>query len=174
MPLANHVNPDHFLDLEHAVHVGRDDVAAAWELAYSILETKLRVLGEAGTLYLVCGLQGAGKTTWIERNASRFGHTAVFLDGALPSRRHRARALGLAREAGCKAVAVWVNTPLEVSMAQNAMRAGLARIREETIRHVHEQLEPPSFEEGFAGVIEVTSGNSAGTTGRAGAILEEN
>jgi predicted kinase len=161
MPLPNHVSPDHFLSLESAKVVTKEQVAAAWESAYELLAHKLELMGEDATLYVVFGLQGAGKSTWVARNAERFGENAVFLDGPLPSCRHRKRAIDIAAAKGCRAVGVWVNTPLELAKAQNATRRGLACIREEAIMHVFENLEPPSTEEGFAEVIEVVQSRAA-------------
>lgn len=152
----NHFNPDHHLNLAEASVVTTEDVRAAWERTYAELQQHLLAVGPSATLYLVFGIQGAGKTTWVQRNASRFGPHAVFLDGPLPSRRHRSRALSLAREAGCKVIGVWLNTSFEMALARNSTRSGLARIREETIRHVQEQIEPPSADEGFSEVIHVT------------------
>jgi len=156
MRLANHFNPDHFLNLTEALAVTKEDVHAAWERTYAELRQSLLAIGSAGTLYLVFGLQGAGKTTWVHRNSPKLGPNSVFLDGPLPSSSKRARALCLAREAGCKAVAVWVDTPFEVALAQNSHRPGLARISQEAMRHVLGQLEPPTVAEGFAEVIHVT------------------
>ena len=153
MPHPTHIGPDQYLDLSGNVAVSLGDVVAAWELAYSALEKLLRPLGSAGALYMVFGLQGAGKTTWIERNAPKLAANSVFLDGPLPSRAKRARAINIARSAGCKVVAVWVNTPFEVALEQNSKRSGLACIREEAIRHVRGQLEPPSQDEGFNEII---------------------
>ena len=157
MPHSNHIGPDHFLNLEEAEVVTKEEVAVAWELAYERLKHRLLSVGHGATLYVVFGLQGAGKSTWVSRNAAQFGEQAVFLDGPLPSRRHRKRALSIAAEMGCRAIAIWVNAPLEVAKARNAARRGLARIREEAIMHVFEHLEPPSVEEGFAEVFEVAS-----------------
>lgn len=155
MPHPNHVSPDHFLNLEEADVVTKEQVAQAWEQAYGQLRQKLLSAGEEARLFVVFGLQGAGKSTWVAHNAPLLGESAVFLDGPLPSRRHRSRALGIASEVGRQAVAVWVNTPLEVAKSRNATRRGLACIREEAILHVFENLEPPSLEEGFVEVIEV-------------------
>ncbi|HJV67741.1 AAA family ATPase [Ideonella sp.] len=159
MPHPNHVSPDHFLNLEEADVVTKEQVASAWELAYGALRQKLVAAGERATLFVVFGLQGAGKSTWVARNAPLMGSNSIFLDGPLPSRRHRSRALGIASEVGCRAVAVWVNTPLELAKSRNATRRGLARIREEAILHVFEHLEPPSLEEGFAEIVEVLPHN---------------
>jgi hypothetical protein len=159
MPHPNHVSPDHFLHLEEADSVTKEQVAQAWERAYDELRQKLLAAGLGAKLYVVFGLQGAGKSTWVAKNAPLMGNSAIFLDGPLPSRRHRSRALGIASEVGCQAVAVWVNTPLNVAKSRNATRRGLACIREEAILHVFEHLEPPSLEEGFTEVIEVLPSN---------------
>ncbi|HEX3139322.1 MAG TPA: AAA family ATPase, partial [Rhizobacter sp.] len=166
MPLPNHINPDHFLHLESAEVVTREDVANAWEASYKLLAEQLALLGKTGKLYLVFGLQGGGKSTWVAENATRLSSDSVILVGPLPSRRHRKRALAIAQEAGCKAIAVWVNTPLETALKQNAMRRGLARIKDEAVLHVHENLEPPSHEEGFAEIIEVKPAVAADASAR--------
>lgn len=165
-----HINPDHYLNLEQALEVSREEVLAAWELAYAKLSAQLQELGSGATLYLVCGLQGAGKTHWVLQQLDKTGPDALFLDGALPSRRHRQRALALTKAAGCRAIAVWINTPLEQALAQNALRQGLARIREETILHVLEQFEIPDTEEGFASILEVRGGQTLQVAGAAVAV----
>jgi predicted kinase len=154
------IDPDHFLDLSSASAVTRDDVRAAWEKAYSLLEQRLAELGATATLYIVFGIQGGGKTTWVAGNATLCGQNTIFFSGPLPSRKHRERALALAKTARCRAVAVWINTTFEVAMERNSKRSGLARIREEAIRHVYENLEPPSIEEGFNELIEVGAENA--------------
>jgi predicted kinase len=155
MPLPNHINPDHFLDLENATAVSREQGAAAWDRAYEQLATRLAGDGKNGTVFLVFGLQGSGKSAWIGENAPFYPTSATFFDGALPSRKHRQRALGICKAAGCPVVAVWINTPFELALERNARRSGLARIREETIAHVRDHLESPSLDEGFSEVIEV-------------------
>lgn len=157
MHSANHVSPDHLLDLANAVELSKEEGRVAWERAYEELHAKLSALGQDGTLYVVFGLQGGGKTTWIQLNASKFGPHAVFLEGPLPSSRHRERALAIAKAIGCRCVAVWVDTPYDVALARNAGRPGLSRIREETMLHVFHALEPPSLAEGFAEILHVTS-----------------
>lgn len=154
------IDPDQFLDLSGAVPVGREDVRAAWEQAYALVEQRLSELGPSCTFYVVFGLQGAGKTTWVARQSKELPANAVYLSGPLPSRKHRERALSIAKQAGCRAVAVWINEPFEVALDRNSRRSGLARIREEAMRHVHENLEAPSLEEGFHEVLEVCSARS--------------
>ena len=154
------IDPDHFLDLSGSVAVNRDDVRAAWEKAYALLEQRLAEVGATATLYVVFGIQGGGKTTWVSANATLRGQNAIFFSGPLPSRKHRARALVLAKTARCRTVAVWINAAFEVAMERNSRRSGQACIREEAIRHVYESLEPPSIEEGFHELIEVRAENA--------------
>lgn len=146
------------MDLEIAVSVSKEDVQSAWERAYAALEQALATYAQDATLYVVFGVQGAGKSTWVRENGERFGPGSIFFDGPLPSAAKRARALNLAKQYGVNAVAVWINTPLDVAMARNATRNGLAVIKTEAIQHVHGELEAPSLAEGFAQVL-VVGGN---------------
>jgi len=136
----------------------------AWQLAYSELQARLGDSRSEMTLYVVCGIQGSGKTTWIERNAAHLGPTSIFFDAALPARRHRARALEMARAVGATAVAVWLNVPLEVALQRNSERREDERVPEEALRSVASILEPPSLKEGFAEVVEIdVSGQRVGS-----------
>lgn len=155
MALPNHVNPDHFLYTPDGEEVSAERAKAAWDLAWQELQRQVEAIGPAGTLYVVCGLQGAGKSTWVKRHAHEFDPPAVFFDAALPSRRHRSRALGLAAGAGMPAVAVWLVVPIEIALRRNAGRPPREQVPEHIVRHVLEQLEPPSVDEGFVRVIEV-------------------
>jgi predicted kinase len=78
------------------------------------------------------------------------------LDAALPARRHRSRALALAKRFDVRAVAVWINVPLERALAQNAQRPPDQAVPEFALRSVFIMLEPPAVDEGFHEVIEVT------------------
>ena len=155
MPLPNHINPDHYLPTADRRVWTTERGRQAWESAYAELESRLRAVGSPGKLYVVCGLQGSGKSTWITRNAVALGPSAVFFDAALPSRKHRTRALNLAAHYAVPAVAVWINVPIDVALQRNSQRRPDERIAEDTIRHVLEQLQPPSPEEGFVQIIEV-------------------
>jgi predicted kinase len=155
MPAANHINPDHFLHATDGPASDPQRARDAWEQAYAELARQLDAIGPSGTLYLVCGLQGAGKSTWVARNAHAFCEPVVFFDAALPSRKHRSRALGLAARSGTPAVAVWLNAPVQLALERNARRPDRERVPEHIIHHVLEQLEPPSPGEGFVHVMEV-------------------
>ena len=153
--VARCIDPDHYLDLSGAVAVTRDDVRAAWECAYAALAKALAQRGPGVKVFIVFGLQGAGKSTWVARQAPQESERTVFFSGPLPSRQHRARAIAVVKAAGGVAIGVWVQLPFEEAVARNAQRRGLARIREEAMRDVWDKLEPPSLDEGFSEVLAV-------------------
>ena len=133
--------------------------AAAWVQLYSEIETLFSAAGPEARFFLVMGVQGGGKTTWIRNNHRELGSSAVFLDAALPAKRHRARAVALAKRFGIRTTAVWVNAPLERALIQNAQRPADEVVPEVAVRSVFSLLEAPNVEEGFDEVI-VVSGNA--------------
>lgn len=157
MARPRHVDPDHFLETDAGRVWSEERGQQAWVEAYRKLEQLLGEHGRRATLYVVCGLQGAGKTHWVEQQYAARGPHAIFFDAALPSRRHRERALALARGAGARAVAVFIDAPLQRAMMRNAQRGGDYRVPDATVLHVHAQLVPPSVEEGFDEVILVAA-----------------
>lgn len=157
MPPSFSVDPDQFLDLTSETPFSREEGMQAWEQAYAALEACLRELGSSATVFVVCGVQAAGKSTWVRDRLASGPADAVYFCGPLPSRRHRARVLATAAAFGCQAIAVWIQVPLHVALARNAARGGLARVPEAVIHHVHESLEPPTNEEGFVQVIHVAT-----------------
>ena len=58
-----HINPDHYLDRSNGRVPSREEGRAAWDAAYRELEELLGQLGADRALFVVRGLQGAGKTT---------------------------------------------------------------------------------------------------------------
>lgn len=155
MRRPRHVNPDHFLETPqgraHSEAVGKH----AWVLVYGELESLLAQSGSRAVLYVVCGLQGAGKSSWVAQQYDLREPHAIYFDAALPSRRHRQRALALAKSAGARSVGVFIDVPLDVALARNAARPEATRVLDETVLHVHAQLEPPSVAEGFDEIIVV-------------------
>jgi predicted kinase len=156
MPAPYSVDPDQFLDLSRATPFSREEGLAAWEQAYARLRKHLRELGRSATLYVVFGVQASGKTTWVLQQLAAQPRNAVYFSGPLPSRKHRSRVLAMAKEFDCKAVAVHVVCTLEVALARNAVRSGLARVPEDVVHHVYESLEAATTGEGFSEVIVVT------------------
>lgn len=150
------LNPDDFLRTEAGRVYTEERNAAAWERLYLELESRFLGATPDTRLLVVMGVQGSGKTTWIRSQLARLGPATVCLDAALPARRHRARAVALARRFGIRAIAVWINVPLETALERNAGRPADEVVPESAIRSVFGLLEAPTVEEGFDEVIEVT------------------
>ena len=148
-------NPDDYLiSLERRVFTNERN-AIAWENLYSDMDALFRVADGDTRLFIVMGVQGAGKTTWIRTNHAALGESAVFLDAAIPAKRHRVRALTLAKRFGIRTIAVWINVSIERALAQNAQRRSDEVVPESAIRNVFSMLEAPSIAEGFDEVIVV-------------------
>ncbi len=149
MVKGRYFNPDDYLETESGRVFTPERSKIAFEQAYTDLERALRSAPSSARLYVVVGVQGAGKTTWILQNAPGLGESAFFFDAALPRAIHRARAIGIAKAAGVPAISVWIRSSLEAALAHNESRVSDHRVSEFAIRSVHSIMEPPSVSEGF-------------------------
>jgi len=149
---GRYFNPDDYLETSTGRVFTPERSAVAFERAYEDLESALRRASPDARLFLVVGVQGAGKTTWVQQHADALGGSAFFFDAALPRAVHRARALSIARACGVPAVAVWVQAPLEVALTRNQLRRADHRVPDAAIHSVHSMMEPPSISEGFVEV----------------------
>ncbi|WP_150670235.1 AAA family ATPase [Pandoraea anhela] len=146
-------NPDFYLGFPRVWSVERGK--EAWEKTYADLEDSLKKLGSSATVYIVCGMPGSGKSTWISRNEHEFKLPALVLDAALPGARHRKRSVELAKKYGAKIEVIWINVPLEKALMWNRLRPVDEQIPDETIKYVCENFEAPSIDEGYSKVREV-------------------
>src|SRR5262249_33600093 len=146
-------NPDDYLQTSDGRVFSEERNAVAWERIYADLQRILEASVEDICLYVVMGVQGSGKTTWIQKNREALGSKAVIVDAALPARRHRARVLAIARGCGRRTIGVWIQVPLNRALAQNAMRPADEVVPEPALRSVFNLLEPPSRDEGFDEVL---------------------
>ena len=160
------INPDDFLLTPQGRLWTPERSKVAWELAYASVRRALSESAAADSstckrgLYLVCGIQGAGKSTWIRNNAIRLA-PCIFFDAALPRAVHRLPIITIARSTGASVRAVWVNTPLEEALRRNAMRRDDERVPEASIRSVAQQFEAPTPAEGFVEVIRIENSSSS-------------
>ena len=150
------INPDAFLETPSGRIWTPERNKDAWASCFQQLERGLQQPAPGGVhrLLIVCGVQGAGKSHWIHLNARHYAPCIVF-DAALPGIRHRRPILELASRYGTDLIAVWIDTPIEVALARNALRAADKRVPEASIRSVAALFEPPSVEEGFCKVLRV-------------------
>jgi predicted kinase len=84
----------------------------------------------------------------IARAAIRAGHT-VIVDRTNRTRGHRERWLGMAREEGCRVMAVVMTTPADLCRARNSQRIGPRRLNEERMERMLAAMEAVTADEGF-------------------------
>lgn len=152
---GRYFNPDDYLETDAGRVFTPERSRAAFQRAYSDLRQALRSAQSGAQLFVVVGVQGGGKTTWIRENAGSLGPRAHFFDAALPRAIHRSPVVAIARDCGVPACAVWVHVSLEVALARNQLRRADHRVPDAAIRNVHSIMEPPSTGEGFAEVSKV-------------------
>ncbi|KEQ18792.1 hypothetical protein [Endozoicomonas numazuensis] len=152
-----HINPDHYLQTEQGRFWTPERSQKAWEQAYSDFEKVLSDQNGNAIVYIVFGVQGGGKTTWINRHKPHL--PCVYFDAALPARKHRIRALSVARLHAEYIVAVWIKTPLEHALNHNSQRQVDEMVPEHALRSVYEQLDPPTLSEGFDKIMIIEPGD---------------
>lgn len=144
------VNPDDYLETPAGRVFIAERSRQAWEQAYAAVDV---LLAQASRLYLVMGVQGAGKSSWIARHAAGLQEHAMIFDAALPARRHRERLLTLARAHDVAVTAVFVQASLDEALSRNVTRTADTMVPEHALRSVFAMLEVPSVEEGIETVI---------------------
>lgn len=150
-------NPDDYLWTPDGRVYNEERNAVAWEQMYVDLDAALKASGPEARFFVVMGVQGGGKTTWIRDNCVAFGPFSIFMDAAVPARRHRARALSLARAYGVRTTAVWINTTLDRALRQNSRRPDDEIVPESAVHSVFSLLEAPVRDEGFDEIIAVAA-----------------
>ena len=115
-----YVNPDNFLGDPRIFTEER--AREAWRACKDLVERTLSEATEPFNYYLVCGVQGSGKTRWVKENTASFVQPAIVFDAALSRARDRAGGVAQARRFSCRLICIWISCPLEVALAQN--RAG--------------------------------------------------
>lgn len=148
------IDPDHFLETPDGRLWTPERNRAAWAAAFDALEAALAAATPPAQVIVVCGVQGAGKSTWARR-AAREQPAGIVFDAALPGRRHRQPIIAAARRQGARVSAIWIDTPLATALLRNAARPADRIVPEATLRTVAERFEPPSTEEGFDAVLVV-------------------
>ena len=155
-----HINPAHFLETSAGRVVTEERNAAAWAKCHAALADALAASSPGATVYVLVGAQGCGKSTWARAKATE-DPAAIVFDAILVRRIERAPILEAAAARNVPVVAVWFKTPLETCLARNAARPADQFADESGLRNVYAALEPPSRDEGFADVIEVSAAGIA-------------
>ena len=106
----------------------------------------------SSTSWLVAKLPGRG--TWARARKREEPHAIIF-DAILVKKSERQPILLAAGQHQVPAVAVWLQTPLQVCLERNAARPTDEVVGEQGLKNVFAALEPPELSEGFAQVLEV-------------------
>jgi predicted kinase len=149
MPTAT-INPDDFLETPEGRVWTPERNEEAWRLSYAALERALELSPALMRVVVVCGIQGAGKSTWIASQPA--SPSTIYFDAALPGVRHRAKIVSIARRLGSAVDAVWLDTPLSLAIERNAARTTDKMVPTPAIIAVAGQFEEPTVAEGFGHV----------------------
>lgn len=151
------IDPDVFLQTPTGRVWSPERGKEAWLRSYDALKEALAAAerrGQRRRVIIVCGLQGAGKSSWIKLHGYRYS-PCIFFDAALPGARHRRNISHIAKQFDAELWVVWIKTSLAIALERNAIRATDERVPEEAIRSVAEIFEPPTMDEGFDKIIMV-------------------
>lgn len=133
-----------------------------WNQSYSLLDNLLSQDDTQGVVAMI-GIPGAGKSTWLKGNKEPGW---VYFDATLSTPRGRKDFIEKARRHGKPIKAVHIDTPLQISLAQNATRSPDRKVPEQVLQQMYANLltNPPRQEEGFAGIQTVKRKVGSGTT----------
>ena len=159
-----HINPDHFLETPEGRRYSHERNAEAWRRCFAALDDALRASSPRSTIYLMVGCQASGKSTWA-RAKYREDPNVIIFDAILVKKSERRPILEAAARHHVPAVAVWLQTPLEVCVDRNQRRPLDEVVNERGMRNVFAAVEPPEHSEGFVDVIVVGYSNDAPTVG---------
>lgn len=147
-----HFNPDHYLQTDEGRIFTPERNAAAWEFLYADLSAELQK--NPRKIVMVMGVQGAGKSSWIQRRTAE-PSTTIYVDSAFATVHRRSRVIQIAKAAGVPISAIWVRVELETAHRRNRSRPTDEIVPDEAIENVFRIFEPPSLGEGFCEVVVV-------------------
>ncbi|MCW7551630.1 hypothetical protein NX722_03010 [Endozoicomonas gorgoniicola] len=142
-----HINPDNYLETNEGRVWTPERSKAAWESAYLDFENILKRSSGIADVYIVFGVQGSGKTTWIRNHEPT--KPSIYFDAALPAKKHRIQAISIAKKYAKQIHGVWIKVPLVIAKSQNMARSQDKQVSESAIESVFKQLEAPEQSEGF-------------------------
>ena len=142
-----HINPDNYLETEGGRQWTPERNKLAWEAAYSEFESELKKNAGISEVYIVFGVQGSGKTTWINNHKPL--NPSIYFDATLPAKKHRVRAISIAKKYAKNIFGIWIKVPFDIAISQNKSRTLDKQVPINAINSVYHQLEAPELSEGF-------------------------
>ncbi len=150
------VSPDAYLLTESGEYVWSvPRVKAAWAQATAQTE-KLIASGRFEKLVLLVGIPASGKSTWLKSHQEA---GAIYFDATFTNAWKREPYIRMAKDAGMRVEAVYMNTPLLVCMDRNSCRTVDRKVPEDTLVNMAVSLagDPPTSKEGFDAILKVNT-----------------
>ena len=149
------INPDNYLESSSGRIWTHERNKEAWNKAYKDFESSLKSISENMVVYIVFGVQGSGKSTWISNEKEKIQNPTIFFDAAMPKKEHRKKVIEIAKKYSQKKIAVWINVSIDTALERNQKRPKDKRVPNDAVNSVYAQLEPPSKDEGFTDILVV-------------------
>lgn len=143
----------HFRDSDGSWSFDPDQEGAVWEIT---AKAARKMLPRYEVLVLVIGLPGSTKNTWLMDHST---DNRLYVDATFSKAERREPFIQIAKDLGKPVIAVWVDTPLDQCLAQNAERDPDRRIPEDQYDGWWADLlsSPPSLGEGFDAAWRITA-----------------
>lgn len=147
------LSPDNLLITPEGVYLHTPDrLLWAWR---EVMRLAQEARSQHNEITLLCGVAGAGKSTWLAQNARP---DALYLDVTNGRRKDRIETVQNLREMGYVVHIIYVKTSLKTCLDRQANRAESRRVPEKRIQSMYHSLRayPPVMEEGYQTIQEVS------------------
>jgi len=149
------INPDNYLESSSGRIWTPERNKEAWNQAYKDFESSLKSISENMVVYIVFGVQGSGKSTWISNEKKKIQNPTIFFDAAMPKKSHRKKVIEIAKKYSQEIIAGRLNVSIDTALERNQKRPKDKRVPNSAVNSVYLQLEPPSKDEGFTELLVV-------------------
>jgi len=123
---------------------------SAWKSSYSELEMSLRAEKSAPKVVMLCGLPGAGKSTWLSQQVDE---SSIFFDATFANRKARKEFVQFVKKVrpDSQITLIKFQTPYNVCVKRNNERPTDRKVPDSSMERMKKNLEdnPPEESEGF-------------------------
>lgn len=146
------ISPDNLLLDENGKYVWSvDRVKKAWD--YALDEWKKAAEKEdVESFIIMCGMPGAGKSTYLSKN---YSEKSVYFDATSVAPKRRKHLLQLIKKSKAKKICVYLNTPFNVCIERNNTRTDDRKVPMDVMKRMNDNLKTPDKSEGFDQIITI-------------------